>query len=178
MPPPPFCTCAPPPFWNLKKKWCLIPPGCYLPPPPDVDGAPEKKCRSPPPPPLLKFLDPPLPQGGIFIRSTCQSNTHAHKAVIIPSIDTTGILHFPTLSISRCRWIYLAQGEFFENVLKITRSGKTKFGVHNYFVLPYMISRFRVQSWFEMFFIRYNRELLLYSSFWENATVTTRPCNN
>ena len=32
-----------------------------------------------------------LPQGGIFNRSTCQSNTHAHKAVIIPSIYTTGI---------------------------------------------------------------------------------------
>ena len=39
-----------------------------------------------------------LPQGGIFTKSTCQSNTHAHKAVIIPSLYTssTGILHFST----------------------------------------------------------------------------------
>ena len=28
-----------------------------------------------------------------------------------------------------------------------------------------MISKFRMQSWFEMFFIRYNQELLLSSSF-------------
>ena len=45
-----------------------------------------------------------FPQGGIFTRSTCQSNTHEHKAVIIPSIYTIGILNFPTLSISRCSW--------------------------------------------------------------------------
>ena len=53
-----------------------------------------------------------LPQGGIFTINTCQSNTHAHKAVIIPSIYITGILYFPTLSISRCTWIFLAQGAF------------------------------------------------------------------
>ena len=51
-----------------------------------------------------------LPQGGIFTRNTCQSKTHAHKAVIILSIYTTGILHFLTLSISSCSWIFLAQG--------------------------------------------------------------------
>ena len=53
-----------------------------------------------------------LPQGGIFARSTCQSNTHAHKAVIISSIYITGILRFSTLSTSRCSWIFLAQGKF------------------------------------------------------------------
>ena len=35
-----------------------------------------------------------LPQGGIFTRSTCQSNTHAHKAVIILSTYTTGVTSF------------------------------------------------------------------------------------
>ena len=53
-----------------------------------------------------------LPQGGIFTRNTCQTKTHAHKAVLISSIYTTGILHFHTLSISSCSWIFLAQGEF------------------------------------------------------------------
>ena len=109
-----------------------------------------------------------LPQGGIFTRSTCQSHPHVHNAVIIPSIYTTGILHFPTLSVSRCSWIFFGARWIFENSL---------FG-HNFFLLPHMISKFRLQSWFEMFFIRYNRELLLSSSFWENATVTTCPCNN
>ena len=84
-----------------------------------------------------------LPQGGFFLnRSTCQSNTHAHKAVIIPSIYTTGILHFPTLSISRCRWIFLAQGAYFENVKKITRRAKNQFLGHNFFLLLHMISKF------------------------------------
>ena len=119
-----------------------------------------------------------LPQGGIFTRSTCQSNTHAHKAVIIPSIYTTGILHFPTLSISRCSWIFFGARWIFENVKKLLGEVKIMFFGHNFFLLLYMISKFRVQSWFEMFFIRYNRELLLSSSFWENATVTTCPCNN
>ena len=44
-----------------------------------------------------------LPQGGIFTRKTCQSNTRAHKAVIIAAIYTTGIYfifllcHFPVV---------------------------------------------------------------------------------
>ena len=48
-----------------------------------------------------------LPQGGIFFftRSTCQSNTNAHNAEIIPSIYSTGILHLHNLSLSRCSWI-------------------------------------------------------------------------
>ena len=68
-----------------------------------------------------------LPQGVIFIRITCQSNTHAHKAVIIPSIYTTGILHFPTLSISRCSWIFLAQGEYFRKCKKLLEQVKIRF---------------------------------------------------
>ena len=107
-----------------------------------------------------------LPQGGIFTRSTCQSNTHAHKAVIIPSIYTTGIKSFIFLL---CQFpdvvgYFLAQLNF-RKCNKITRRSKNLFFGHNFFLLPYMISKFRVQSWFEMFFIRYNRELLLSSSF-------------
>ena len=61
-----------------------------------------------------------LPQGGIFFtRNTCQSNTHAHKAVIIPSICTSGILNFHTLSIFRCSWIFFAARWIFENVNKL-----------------------------------------------------------
>ena len=37
-----------------------------------------------------------LPQGGNFTRNTYPPKTHAHKVVTIPSIYTTGILHFPT----------------------------------------------------------------------------------
>ena len=68
-----------------------------------------------------------LPQGGIFTRSTCQSNTHAHKAVIIPSIYTTGMLHFPTLSISRCSWIFFGSRWIFENVNKLLEEVKNRF---------------------------------------------------
>ena len=105
-----------------------------------------------------------LPQGGIFTISTCQSNTHAHSAVLITSIYTIGILHFPTLSISDVLG-YFWRNVNFQKYKKNTRRGKNQFFGHNFFVLPYMISKFRVQSWFEMFFIRYNRELLLSSSF-------------
>ena len=45
------------------------------------------------------------PKVVFFTRSTCQSNTNAHNAEIIPSIYSTGILHFPNLSMSRCSWI-------------------------------------------------------------------------
>ena len=68
-----------------------------------------------------------LPQGGIFTRSTCQSNTHAHKAVITPSIYTIGILHFPTLSISRCSWIFFGARWIFENVKKLLGEVKISF---------------------------------------------------
>ena len=47
-----------------------------------------------------------------FTRNTCPSKTHAHKAVIIPSIYTTDILNFPTLSIFNFSGIFSAQGEF------------------------------------------------------------------
>ena len=67
-----------------------------------------------------------------FTRITYQSNTHAHKAIIIPSIYTTGILHFPTLSNSRCSWIFFGQRWIFENVKKITRRGKNLFFGHNF----------------------------------------------
>ena len=104
-----------------------------------------------------------LPQGGIFTRSTCQLSTQGSNNSI--NIYTTGILNFPTLSIYRCSWIFLAQGEFAKMKKKNTRRGKNLFFGHNFFLLSYMISRFRVQIWFEMFFIRHNQELLLSSSF-------------
>ena len=105
------------------------------------------------------------PKVVFFTRNTCQSKTHAHKAVIIPSIYTTGIhvLHFPTLSISSCSWIFLVN---FRKCKKNSRRGKNNFFGHNFLLLPNnMISKFRMQSWFEMFFIRYNREFLMSSSF-------------
>ena len=106
------------------------------------------------------------PKVVFFTRSTCQSNTHAHKAVIIPSIYTTGILHFPTFSISRRSWIFWRKVNFRKcKKKKNPRRGKNYFLGHNFFLLPYIISKFRVQSWFEMFFIRSNQELLLSSSF-------------
>ena len=67
------------------------------------------------------------PKVVFFTRNTCQSKTHGHKAVIIPSIYTTYILYFPTLSISSCSGIFLAQGEFFENVKNLLEEVKIRF---------------------------------------------------
>ena len=63
-PPPPFCTCASPPFWNLKKKKTEM---CRrIPPPPrapfgtcatlDAGGAPKKKVSESPPPPAHQLF--------------------------------------------------------------------------------------------------------------------------
>ena len=98
-----------------------------------------------------------LPPRGNFTRNTCQSNTHAHKAVIIPLIYMLPVYFIFLL----CKFPdvvgYFWRKVNFRKCRKITRRGKNQFFGHNVFLLPYMISKFRVQSWFEMFFIRYNR---------------------
>ena len=49
---------------------------------------------------------------GVILLEIPVHKTHAHKAVIIPSIDITDLLHFSTLSIYSCSGMFLAQGEF------------------------------------------------------------------
>ena len=61
------------------------------------------------------------PKVVFFTRSICQSNTHAHKAVIIPSIYTTGI-HFPICQFQIKLDIFCARC-IFENEKKNTRRG-------------------------------------------------------
>ena len=102
-----------------------------------------------------------LPQGGVFTRNTCPSKTHAHKAVIFPAINNY-ILQVYFFFIS-CQFPVVVG--YFPKCKKITRRGKKMFFGYNFFLLPYMISKFCMQSWFEMIFIRYNRELLMSSSF-------------
>ena len=119
-----------------------------------------------------------LPHGGGFTRNTCASKTLAPKAVLIPPIYTTGRYRYTSfpkcvnfqlnLDIFGARWI-------FENVTNLLGEVKNLFFSHNFFSLPSIISKFRMQSWFEILCIRHNSQLLLSSSFWENATVTTRP---
>ena len=77
-----------------------------------------------------------------------------------------------------CSWIFLAQGEFFRKCKKLLGEVKISFLAITFSYFRIWSPNFRCKVFFEMFFIRYNRELLLSSSFWENATVTTCPCNN
>ena len=86
------------------------------------------------------------------------------------------------LSISSCTG-YFGQKVHFPKCKKFNRRGKNLLffwgGGHNFFLLPSIIS---MQSWFEILFIRVWYDIThnscLSSSFWENKTVTTCPCNN
>ena len=78
------------------------------------------------------------------------------------------------MSIPSCSWIFWRKVNF-QNKTKITRRGKHLFLSITFFLLPSIISKFDMQSWFDIIFIRYNQEFLLSSSFWENTTVTTCP---
>ena len=108
-----------------------------------------------------------LPQGGIFTKNTCQSKTHAHKVVIIPSIYILQVYFIFLLCQFPVVVGYFWRKVNFWKCTKFTRRRKNQFFGHNFFLLPYMISKYRMHSWFEMFFIRYNRELLLSSSSWK-----------
>ena len=117
-----------------------------------------------------------LPQGGNFTRSTCQSNTHAHKAVMIPSILQVYFIFLP-LSISDVVGYFLAQGSEFS---KITRRGKISFLAITFSYCRIWSPKFACRViWYQMFFLYdITENSPLSSSFWENATVTTCPCNN
>ena len=61
-----------------------------------------------------------LPHGGIFFtRNTCASKTLSHKAVLIPTIYTTGTHHFSIVSIG-----YFWRKVNFRKCKKFTRRGK------------------------------------------------------
>ena len=88
---------------------------------------------------------------GVFLLeiSAHGSKTIAHKAVLIPPTYTTSILHFLIVSISSCSWMIWRK----VNVRKcknLTRRGKNLYFGHNVFLLPSIISKFCMQSWFEI----------------------------
>ena len=111
-----------------------------------------------------------------FNRNARASKTLAHKEVLIPPIYYR-YTSFPNCVNFQLYLDILGAMLIFENVKNLLGEVKifSVFG-HNFFLLPSIFSKFRMQSWFEILFIRHNSQLLLSSSFWENATVTTCPC--
>ena len=88
-----------------------------------------------------------LPQRGNFTRKTCPSKTHAHKAVPISSMYIQVYLIF-LLCQSPVVVGYFGRTVNYRKCKKLTRTGKNPFFGHNFFLLPYMISKFRMHSWF------------------------------
>ena len=117
-----------------------------------------------------------LPHDGELTKNTCTLKTRVHEALLISSKYTHDTLHLithPFPIVARTIW---AQSEIFNNK-KFARRGKITFYCHHFFLMWYMISKFRMQSLLRLFIMRHNSELPLSCSFWENATLTC-PCNN
>ena len=125
-----------------------------------------------------------LPHGDDFSikkTHTCASKTLTHEPGLISPIILVGLVcleyilgthHFPIVSIFICILIILAEGESFaENVTNLLREIKTCFEAF-FFLLPSIISKFRVDTLFEILFVRYKSELQFCFVFWK------RYCNN